>query len=147
MYNFYASLSLPNLVCFPIFFHRYRHTHTKGSMVGGNDINPLPKPGSLITPTPLGSFRTISLQLLLSEFLPFYFLIIDFPKLVDIFLVILIVVDIFVVDLYASYILFAHEYHIHTMANLSEFFLVFHVSIVLQHSCVCWLDYSILHSV
>ena len=33
--------------------------HSEGSMVGDNDINPLPGPGSLITPTLLGSFHTI----------------------------------------------------------------------------------------
>lgn len=33
--------------------------HTEGSMVGDNDINPLSGPGSLITPTLLGSFHTV----------------------------------------------------------------------------------------
>lgn len=33
--------------------------HTDGSMVGDNDKNPLPGPGSLITPSLVGSFHTI----------------------------------------------------------------------------------------
>lgn len=41
-------------------------------MVGSNDRNPLPGPGSLITPTAVGSFNTVTLsRLLLLELLQF----------------------------------------------------------------------------
>lgn len=42
------------LICWAVLF-----PHTEGSMVGDNDTNPLPGPGSLITPCLLRSFHAI----------------------------------------------------------------------------------------
>lgn len=63
--------------------HHHHHTHTEGSMVGDNDTNPLAGPGSLITPTLLGSFHTILTFVNSSCQNSCQFLIIYFPILVE----------------------------------------------------------------